>query len=37
VAMAEYEAALADDPLDLAIHQAYWNLRREAAPAGAEP
>ena len=37
VAVAEYEAALADDPLSLAIHQAYWTMKREAAQAGAGP
>jgi len=30
-ALAALEAALAADPLNLAIHQAYWTLRRETA------
>jgi serine/threonine-protein kinase len=28
-AIAEYEAALAKDPLNLGIHEAYWSLKRE--------
>ena len=34
-AKTEYEAALAADPLNLAIHQAYWNLTRQGAGADA--
>jgi serine/threonine-protein kinase len=37
VAVTEYEAALADDPLSLAIHQAYWTMKRDAAGDGAGP
>jgi len=37
VAVTEYEAALADDPLSLSIHQAYWTMKRDAAGAGAGP
>jgi serine/threonine-protein kinase len=37
VAVAEYEAALADDPLSLPIHQAYWTMKRESASDGAGP
>ncbi len=29
-ALAEYEAALTQDPLDLTVHQAYWELKRKA-------
>jgi hypothetical protein len=29
-ARAQYEEALAADPLDLDIHREYWALRREA-------
>ncbi|HEU4382652.1 MAG TPA: serine/threonine-protein kinase [Anaeromyxobacteraceae bacterium] len=32
-ARAEYEAALTSDPLNLAIQQAYWTLKREGAGA----
>jgi tRNA A-37 threonylcarbamoyl transferase component Bud32 len=28
-ALAEYEAALAADPLDLSLHQAYWDIARK--------
>jgi tRNA A-37 threonylcarbamoyl transferase component Bud32 len=34
VALAEYEAALAQDPLNLSLHQAYWGLRRQLAGKG---
>ena len=33
-AILEYEAALSADPLDLDIHQRYWNLKREREGAG---
>ncbi len=33
VALSEYEAALAADPLHLAIHQAYWDLKRKGEAA----
>jgi hypothetical protein len=34
-ARSEYEAALAADPLNLAIQQAYWSLTRESPEADA--
>jgi hypothetical protein len=31
-ALAEYERALAADPLNLELHQRYWPLRQRATP-----